>query len=51
MLNELKTNSDRFSLLTGFERVCHGVQDLTKIQCRIQESLTGEKDLPKFGHR
>ena len=43
MFNELKTSSDRISLLTGFGRVCHGIQDLTKIQCRIQESLTREK--------
>ena len=43
MLNELKSNSDRISLLTGFGRVCHGIQDLTKTQFRIQESLTREK--------
>lgn len=43
MLNELKSNSDRISLLTGFGRVCHGIQALTKIQFRIQESLTREK--------
>lgn len=30
MLNELKSNSDRISLLTGFGRVCHGIQALTK---------------------